>query len=1501
MKDKKIITTNYLTLTYKILITNKIIHSFLFLLEMLSMSLQIVEIYYNNYNENIQNNSYFSPYTFLLIHSNILPNSIKAIIFIALIAIIIITYFIFNFIQFDLNLISKIMINLSELLFYRALSLFLFNLLLNINDYYFVISLIFAIPYIIIIIFNIYKNHLSIFFPSLIRYPFDTFSMLIDFHLLLIKILISVSSVSKDQSESKFFFLLSIVIYFILLIYSTYLLFYKSYYLMNNCFLNKQRYSIILSFGIIIILILLIDKEHFNNIYFVISYWNILLICLFFVNYIYNPYTFSKFDKDDNIENSFYYLFILDRNKNKNLLIEEKIEEHLSMCKRCDLCEKYNMIKNRKENEEIDLYKIISNNKDIVYNLINKIVRIFKKGGKKSFMNDSHLLINIIYIYCMAMNQKRYNIVLNCELLFDIINYENRLFLEDNKIALNNIKYTNDFFIKAHDALELICQIFDEKKILKKAKLFFVLGEKLDGLKFKDTKSYLNSNFGDSNNGNNIEGLPNCNNLLTICSLFYEELYNESFSNSGISIRDTPNLLEDLINNNFKNSKQITLEIDMINFEVKIIRAGGTLNKYENNNFFDFFSPIFKKKQIKEMKKVILCLNDNCKVKSKKTKKEKSNKGKGEKQYMKFNFIIEEKEKEEIFCKLLKMKLTFIFLTQINNKIYLNGVYIIDDNIIVTEQMKENEILLNFGNNEQKSIAASKNNNNRIIIKSSKNGKYLGNKKLVKIYDYFGCKKYNVYHFIMMNRTPVYERNKNKGKKQSNCFEEENNKKDNNNLIFNDLASQNSSTNSSFSSGNLLYYNRGNKKNKNVENVMKELKIIKLFLYLFILIYLVYLVCQSISLNIEEKKIKVYNDFYIFYGDYCTNFYSLVISVLSLGCIANSTQSYTCKHYMDDLTMTIINNYFKILIENDNISEDILKSNFTNFVQLVFSQSQIFSDNFNGKLNELSNYFSIFENDIILDYFNNPTPHYKLNHNSVNGKLNLNLRKENITFSDFNKLMASRFSILTREINQTKQPIYILNKTGEYSFINIYLEDKLTSYQENYYLLILDYKLYSKQLNIIIKEITNKVIYKKSKFKKLTYFFINFNLFFFAFMLIIINFYMITYFIIILKTLKKILNELNEKYDDITIKELMRNKIDNLKLMLNFYENDISKTMKNLDKIYKTYRENQNLKLKEGTKLLRREEKNENKYKLENIANYIKAIKNIKKFALLENSGRKNLYLFSLLFIIILYFIIYIYILFSWISFFNKDKIVREWNIISQDANFITNRMMDHYLLMIYSNQTLREISIENETEDFVNLIYSKLTPLYKLEKYTYYLTDLLKTTENTMFYDCSDFYENLENDNLRQLKNKFIEEEDKLIYTMWFFCDLSNAMIFHNFKTIYLQLFNQVTTDMQNFSNNNYSQIIEFIEEKEIVKNEIMYLIIYIYVMDIMSQNVKSSILGIFEQTKFNIIATNTVLLVILAISIFIIYIVFIQNINNDSIKFIHIRKIFKICNLNE
>ena len=121
----------------------------------------------------------------------------------------------------------------------------------------------------------------------------------------------------------------------------------------------------------------------------------------------------------------------------------------------------------------------------------------------------------------MAINQKNYNIILNAELLYEIINSENSQLLDEYEICFNQIKYANSLLIKANEILDSLYKIFNEKNPTKKSVLFLETSELLDKLKYKEIKKNAHNNF-NNYNGNNIEGLPNCNKLLTICSIFYE-------------------------------------------------------------------------------------------------------------------------------------------------------------------------------------------------------------------------------------------------------------------------------------------------------------------------------------------------------------------------------------------------------------------------------------------------------------------------------------------------------------------------------------------------------------------------------------------------------------------------------------------------------------------------------------------------------------------------------------------------------------------------------------------------------------------------------------------------------------------------------------------------------------------------------------------------------------------------------------------------------------------
>ena len=177
--------------------------------------------------------------------------------------------------------------------------------------------------------------------------------------------------------------------------------------------------------------------------------------------------------------------------------------------------------------------------------------------------------------------------------------------------------------------------------------------------------------------------------------------------------------------------------------------------------------------------------------------------------------------------------------------------------------------------------------------------------------------------------------------------------------------------------------------------------------------------------------------------------------------------------------------------------------------------------------------------------------------------------------------MISRFSSLSNDYNNIKSPVYILNKTGEGVFNNIYIIDKLNSYQENFYLIILDFKIYTNNLTFFLDEVRNRVYTTKEKFRELIYCFLNAILLFVIIIFFMIILLLFIYLIIILKTLSKINNELKEKINDITIKDLMKMKVDNLKCLLNFYEFDINKSINNLNKIYDDYKDNYNMKLKE--------------------------------------------------------------------------------------------------------------------------------------------------------------------------------------------------------------------------------------------------------------------------------------------------------------------------------
>ena len=141
MKNKKIQNSHYLSISYGSLISNKIIHYILFLIEVFSIFLQIVEIHYNSYKsiktEKIKVFSFITP---IIMALNKIKPGIKFVIYLLIILFETICTFLPNYLILSKNKFWLVIINLNEIIFYRLSSLFMFHFLFSFEQIYLILD-----------------------------------------------------------------------------------------------------------------------------------------------------------------------------------------------------------------------------------------------------------------------------------------------------------------------------------------------------------------------------------------------------------------------------------------------------------------------------------------------------------------------------------------------------------------------------------------------------------------------------------------------------------------------------------------------------------------------------------------------------------------------------------------------------------------------------------------------------------------------------------------------------------------------------------------------------------------------------------------------------------------------------------------------------------------------------------------------------------------------------------------------------------------------------------------------------------------------------------------------------------------------------------------------------------------------------------------------------------------------------------------------------------------
>ena len=1480
---------------YNSIIKNKILHLISTLLEYVFTLLYQIIIFKREFNSNLAIN-YSSKYFYLIIEKVLtyLTNLTKFIIILIFYVFIVIYYFIFSKFSFKRNnIINKICINIFEIFIFRFFFIFISHILFSINNNISIIfCIILTIPILAIIINSFLLNHLYFFSLHFIIFPYDYFSSFLDVFHLIEKILICISSNSSMIILNKFLFILVFILQIISFFICVYILNYKSYYIMNNIFLNKARFSFLVSTALVNLIMILLGKINLKGYSFLLIVINVYIIFLIVIQVFYNPYNYFVFNTDEHIENLYYYFYIIDQNKNETFLLEEKLENHFSICKNCNLC--YNLKKYlMKEVNYKKIYKILYKDQNILEKLVNELIHSLLINRNQSLKN-SYYLINIIYCYYIYFHKKDYVLCSNLKILYEKVNEENKHIMENHLLSIEQIILINEFLEKSENILNEIRNIVLEKNHIKRIEYFFDLFKIIFDLKDKKFKKklYYNKN----------EGVINFFRYISICTMIYEEIFNITLSNSGISLRENQIFLDDLSNKSNNELNQIIIQFDLLTFETKIIYAIGEFSKNRNKALCQLFPNIFKNKQMMMIKNKLLNL--------KSFKNEINiddpffqNNNDEEGQFINIHCIICDNQDNKKGFKLISLKLCLIYPLGITKTILLAGIYSIEKNIIITldksSKEKKKEFILNFDEKENQNE-----NSNNVLIKYKKDNKYFKNQKLIFINRYFiNPNYYNIYYILNPIKQKSHKDDLNLSNRNSmkNLFLDLSTKIKNdkygesegnqnfNLLIQSTSASASGSTFAQINdNNNFKKRNKNGKKEKKKNNNFKYIQAFLIFFSFFIIIF------QIIFHKIIDKRnhyINSQNDILLVFKNYYGIYNTLFVSLISSASIINDVSGKNSSSIVD-----IYNNILKGEIPGQRLPP--LKSS------ILVNQNIGTSNQMSKVKYKLINALSSYGYKDIDYIINSKIKSYYVSQIISKENIHLVLQSQNNSFLDVLEHMTTSFLVMSNEKISPEDNLYIIDKINEKEnnnpFSHISLKRELSQFQINYYYVILNYKTFIHQLDIISDKLIMKsdtlllslinYAYISTIINALLYLLLSFSIFL----------YIIKYFKVFIDLLNDIDNKMNLKNDNISVREMFLQKIEKIKIIVSLYKQNIYQAIVDVNFIYDNYKKFIEEKNKEMAKYLKKE-----KY-LNDLKQDIKLFKSkdkILKIKHLMNIGENRSYITCIIIISIFYIILNIIIFFLWRDY---NFVYQRIRSLIQFHGTLSNdgyKIMNYYILMILSNYTIEDINEFEEydlskNENIFTKLYGDIEDLYESKKLISRVSTYSMDNIDSYFnYDCQTFYDYLfkEHPFLQHLPANF-----EPIYV--YICQSSNVFQSNNYKHIFSVLFNYIQVGINEINEGSYRNLIEIMRKGHFPKIVAYDLFIYNYIFETLGSQVQRQS---YDQIKLilnqNIKIGYMISYIISIIFMLIVIFGYIMNISKNYNKIHELKKVFKVCNKKE
>jgi len=1370
---------------------------------------------------------------FRLINNIYNKNNTYPIYFIIINSILQFFFNIFYKIELDnCDLLYKIIINFYELIYFRTFSIIFFDTSINyiifyIRDFNGIFeTLIFLLTFITFILmihssFLIFSNYTIFKIKEKSYYPYDiitnffnNYSMLLKVDLIIIKNLVLFKvSISKINICTFISILLVILMFFL---YCVFYFQYPALYFQNFTF-HKFRFCFILLCLFWTLIALCKIHKYIKIYYFCIFNFivSLLLFMIFFSSKIY--YQITTKDMMNFINNLFYIITI--RNQSDDLykkLFIEKLNFHYLTCNECNFCKTYLKIKEKlipkfarvkTTTKHIKYYNkikyTISTYDNDLFIFFSTYLEMF---GKSLFqMNNKNNLIEIfydlftIYQYCFESRKVSYKLKCDvCDLIYKYKDTNQNIILnliyiyqelfdskDENSInIINNIQVYILFVKKITHILDRISNYFHNE--IKSPINFLKLGIELKELRNKKNIEFLKS------------FLKTNDYCIDIISYILEEITNIPINKDKGFVKENLLLNEEILNLYYLRTNNIVISCNSKLNSYIIEKTGRDIIKFIGKDITSLFPKEFRNDGIKKLKKSLrskhtlkifdFLINYSEKkndiIDDDNELNENTFDGKYKRFYMSYKLYFDNLENDDFYINgeyyfaFDDLVITKIFNNSINDfQEYIFAVYFNNKKVIKTYQNLSkinSHSWINYTKNLKKGKRDSLKKMNEFFIKKNGLTMLYENIKFEKI---FTINKRNC-EFIIYSSQKIPK----KGTKNNLSIINVNSEFDEDNSKINIKLPDTVSLANSFNSQSSISSRNDNGRqllNIKVEKKYKQYQSrfvsITQITFIFSLISITFcIISLFVELNQNNNLLYSYN-VYTELRSLNRLFYNLVTSILAVNCIANPGEK-NCT------------NYYKLYSEKNNIKNNI---NYPSFNYSLFENPYKVNDYGIGleklkkKIFELNDkeVNSIFNEKFIYTYI------------SLKGK-NISIENTTSTFVNALEMFFNGLLVIIKSNKYYNNPVYIFSMSN-FDFINIFEQEKIEEWQKEYYNLIINYQKYLETWVNIQLSVGNNTNNRLKNLSKIVIVFLCVFCVFHIFLFLLLFYFIFSFENLYIMSVNKLMN----KFKDEKFQKFFIQKYQILKILIKFFEENPVSIIHEIQNIYSEYNRTTNIKDPQKRNY---EERNQNDKKNDLEKQYFP----ISEYRIITGK-------FYILIIIILIYHLLIFIIFLTIWYINKNKILNVFEIITDNTVAACSgyNMFALCQIMLLSNQTQNDISINMHFKQNNYLIYESTRSLFtiiNLEKKRKSVKNLIKTTYDFIDLNCNSFYNNINDVRFEQIDSDYPEQGFRKKYPS--FCKTFHILEYKNDLLFYKPIFYEINKFVFSLNQRNYVDYVNYL-----------------------------------------------------------------------------------------